>query len=107
MLLTSTMYEVGQDSIAERTHSRAKAIREGRSHATRLLFDHREAPPVPVEQMTDMAVMTAALSEAYGDFAQFMDLRRIVEDEFLNVEKDIEDACRYFFNQPMTAVEAG
>ena len=35
-----------------------------------------------------------------------MDLDGIVENEFWNVEKDVEDSRRYFFNQPTAARDA-
>jgi hypothetical protein len=103
-LLTSTMYQPGEDSVAEALHKRAKLIREGKTRETRLLFDHREAP-ADVD-LTDMDAMVEALREVYGPFADALDLRGIVEAEFWNVEKDIEDSRRYFFNQPTAAVDA-
>lgn len=103
-LQTSTMYQPGEDSIAERTHTRARAILEGRSRETRLLFDHREAPPEV--DLTDRDALTSALREAYGPFADVMDLDGIIENEFWNIEKDVEDSRRYFFNQPTAARDA-
>jgi phage terminase large subunit-like protein len=103
-LQTSTMYEPGQDSIAERSHARARSILEGRVRESRLLFDHREAPAEV--DLTDRASIVAALREVYGPFAEVMDLDGIVENEFWNVEKDIEDSRRYFFNQPTAARNA-
>lgn len=103
-LATSTMYQPGEDSIAERMHTRAKLIREGKTRETRLLFDHREADAGV--DLTDMDAMVAALREVYGPFADAIDLRGIIEGEFWNVEKDIEDSRRYFFNQPTAAVDA-
>jgi hypothetical protein len=104
VLQTTTMYQPGTDSVAETTHGRAKLIAEGHSRASRLLFDHREAP-ADVD-LTDMDAMTAALREVYGPFAEVLDLEGIVENEFWNVEKDIEDSRRYFFNQPTSARDA-
>lgn len=66
-LETSTMYEPGQDSVAEATHTYYKAIREGRirdADAAGLLFDHRQA-----QDGTDLAdrdALLAGLKEAYG-----------------------------------------
>lgn len=100
-LQTTTMYQPGDESVAEGTHARAKLIAEGKSRATRLLFDHREAPAEV--DLTDMAQMVSALREVYGPFADVLDLEGIVENEFWNVEKDIEDSRRYFFNQPTAA----
>lgn len=103
-LQTSTMYQPGEDSIAERTHARARAIFEGRVRESRLLFDHREAPAEV--DLTDKAAVIEALGEVYGPFAGQMDLDGIVENEFWNVEKDVEDSRRYFFNQPTAARDA-
>lgn len=103
-LLTSTMYQPGEDSVLEKLHERAKLIAEGKVRERRLLWDHREAP-AKVE-MTDLDAMVAALREVYGEFADALDLRGIVENEFWNVEKDPEESRRYFFNQPTAARDA-
>ncbi|WP_432034590.1 Terminase [Streptomyces antibioticus] len=103
-LLTSTMYQPGEDSVMERLHERAKLIAEGKVRERRLLWDHREAPDEV--DLTDMDAMVAALTEVYGPFADALDLRGIVEAEFWNVEKDPEESRRYFFNQPTAARDA-
>lgn len=103
-LQTSTMYQPGQDSTAEKTHERARLIREGKVRETRLLFDHLEAP-ADVD-LTDRKAIVAALSEVYGPFADAMDLDGMVDAEFWNIERDIEDSRRYFFNQPTAARDA-
>ena len=103
-LQTTTMYQPGDNSVAEKTHERAKLIAEGKTRASRLLFDHREAPPDV--DLTDGEAIKAALREVYGPFADVLDLDGIVENEFWNIEKDIEDSRRYFFNQPTGAREA-
>lgn len=103
-LLTTTMYQPGDDSVAEKLHERAKLSAEGKTRESRMLFDHREAPAEV--DMTDLGAMTAALREVYGDFADALDLRGIVESEFWNVEKDPEESRRYFFNQPTAARDA-
>ncbi|WP_435601353.1 Terminase [Streptomyces sp. C10-9-1] len=103
-LLTSTMYQPGQNSVLEKLHERAKAIAEGRTREHRLMLDHREAPAKV--DLTDMDQMIAALREVYGPFADALDLRGIVESEFWNIEKDPEESRRYFFNQPTAAITA-
>lgn len=103
-LLTSTMYQPGENSVLEKLHERAKLIAEGKVRERRLLWDHREAP-AKVE-MTDLDGMVAALREVYGEFADALDLRGIVENEFWNIEKDPEESRRYFFNQPTAARDA-
>ncbi|MGW0933649.1 Terminase [Streptomyces sp. NPDC002666] len=101
---TTTMYQPGDESVAEKTHERAKLIAEGKTRASRLLFDHREAP-ADVD-LADGEAIKAALREVYGPFANVLDLDGIVENEFWNIEKDIEDSRRYFFNQPTAARDA-
>lgn len=104
LLQTTTMFQPGADSVAEKTAERARLIAEGKSRATRLLFDHREAPPKV--DLTDRAQIKAALAEVYGPFADVMDLDGIVENEFWNSEKDPEESRRYFFNQPTGTSDA-
>jgi phage terminase large subunit-like protein len=103
-LQTSTMYQPGEESSAEKTHERARLIREGKVREHRLLFDHREAP-ADVD-MTSRKAIVAALREVYGPFADAMDLDGMVDREFWNVERDPEDSRRYFFNQPTAARDA-
>lgn len=104
VLQTTTMYQPGDNSVAEKTHERARLISEGKTRSSRLLYDHREAP-ADVD-LTDRKQLTAALRETYGPFADVMDLDGIIENEFWNTEKDPEDSRRYFFNQPTAARDA-
>lgn len=103
-LQTSTMYQPGEESVAEKTHERARLILEGKVRERRLFFDHREAP-ADVD-LTDRAAIVAALREVYGPFADVMDLDGMVDREFWNIERDPEDSRRYFFNQPTAARDA-
>lgn len=103
-LQTTTMYQPGDNSVAEKTHERAKLIGEGKTPGGRLLFDHREAP-ADVD-LSDGDAIKAALREVYGPFAEVLDLDGIVENEFWNIEKDPEDSRRYFFNQPTASRDA-
>lgn len=103
-LLTSTMYQGGQDSTLETVHKQANAIREGRTRASRLLWDHRHAPAEV--DLTDMDAMVAALTEVYGPAAAWMDLPGIVENEFWDISKDTEESKRYFFNLAGAAATA-
>ncbi len=103
-LLTSTMYQAGEESILEALDKQAKAIREGRARSARLLWDHREAPAAV--DLTDLDQMVAALREVYGPAADWMDLPGIVENEFWDLTKAIEESRRYFFNQRSSAATA-
>lgn len=100
---TSTMYLPGEESVAEETHKLAKLILAGKTKRSRLLFDHREAPPEV--DLTDEAAVLSALREVYGPFAESMDLRRIV-DEIWDPRNDVADSLRYYFNQPTSAADA-
>ncbi|MBP2479110.1 hypothetical protein JOF53_007982 [Crossiella equi] len=103
-LMTSTMYQVGQNSTLEAVDKQAKAIREGRTRSARLLWDHREAPATV--DMTDMDEMVAALTEVYGPAAAWMDLPGIVDAEFWDITKSTEESERYFFNRRGAAAKA-
>lgn len=103
-LLTSTTYQPGEDSTLEKLHDRARLIAEGRTKESRLFFDHREAPPGI--DLADRDALRGALAEVYGPFAGALDLDGIIDNEFWNVAKDIQDARRYFLNQPTAAVDA-
>lgn len=99
-LETSTMYAVGENSVAEATHEYAKAVKTGRVKDGGLLFDHREAPHV--EDLHDDEQLLPALTYVYGDAAEWMDLERIASD-MREPDTDPADARRYFLNQPGTA----
>lgn len=102
-LETSTMYLPGEKSVAEETHDLAKAIKEGKTKRQRLLFDHREADPDV--DLTDEAQVIEGLREAYGPFAEVMDLDRIVS-EIYDPRNDPMDSRRYYFNQPTSSKDA-
>lgn len=99
-LETSTMYAVGESSVAEATHEYHKAVVSGRVRDGGLLFDHREAPHV--EDLHDDDQLLPALEHVYGDAAKWMDLERIASD-IREPDTDPADARRYFLNQPGTA----
>lgn len=102
-LETSTMYLPGEKSVAEETHELAKAIKEGKTKRQRLLFDHREADPDI--DLTDEDAVRAGLREAYGPFADVMDIDRIM-NEIYDPRNDPQDSRRYYFNQPTSSKDA-
>lgn len=105
-LETSTMYEPGQDSVAEATHTYYKAIREGRvrdADAAGLLFDHRQAKDGT--DLTNRDALLAGLREAYGPAAAWMDLDGIVA-EIWDPQSAPSDSRRYWLNQPVAAEDA-
>lgn len=100
-LQTSTMYAIGEDSIAERTHRNYKSHR-----APRLYFDHRAASERLLEDPVyeDKAEVKKGLIQAYGPFAAHMDLDRMVT----LAHKPSQDRAkfrRYFFNLPVSLSE--
>ena len=102
-LETSTMYLPGAGSVAEDTHNYAMAIVEGKVKTARLLFDHREAP-ADID-LSDEASLRAGLAEVYGDFAEVMDLDRII-NEIWDPRNDPADSRRYWLNQRTSASDA-
>lgn len=99
MLETSTMYSVGEDSIAEQTHRLWIAINEGRAKNPGLLFDHIQAPDVP--DLHDTKALRKALAVAYGPAFAWMDIDRLIH-EIQDPMTRAADARRYFLNQPST-----
>ena len=100
---SSTMYEPGQNSVAEATHEQALRIKAGNVRRPRLLFDHRQAPPDV--DLADEASLRAGIIEAYGDAASYMDIERIVS-EVWDSRNDVQDSRRYFLNQVTAASDA-
>lgn len=98
-LETSTMYSVGEDSIAEQTHRLWIAINEGRAKNPGLLFDHVQAPEVP--DLHDTKALKKALAVAYGPAYLWMDIDRLIH-EIQDPMTKPADARRYFLNQPST-----
>lgn len=93
---SSTMYEPGRDSVAERTHRLAQDIRDGRIRHPRLLFDHREASADT--DLDDDVSLLAGLREAYGDAVAYMDLERLTT-EIRDPRNDPTDSVRFFLNR--------
>lgn len=102
-LETSTMYLPGEKSVAEETHDLAKLIREGKTKIQRLLFDHREAD-ADID-LSDPEQVRAGIREAYGPFAEVMDVERILS-EFYDPRNDPQDSRRYYFNQPTSSKDS-
>lgn len=98
MLDTSTMYSIGEDSIAEATHKLFQAIREGRASDPGLLFDHRQAPEVDLSNAEELR---KALIYVYGPASEWMPLDTIIA-ECQDPMTRPSDAKRYFLNQPST-----
>ncbi|MFF8412814.1 Terminase [Streptomyces omiyaensis] len=105
-LETSTMYEPGQNSVAEATHAYYKAIRDGRirdAEAAALLFDHKQAPDGT--DLADRDELLAGLRAAYGPAAEWMDLDGIISDIW-DPQSSPSDSRRFWLNQPVAAEDA-
>lgn len=102
-LEVSTMYAPDEGSVAESTHAYAQAVQEGTIKDASLLFDHRSAP---LEfDWADDDQLRAALAEAYGEAAEWMDLDRLVA-EARDPQTLESDFRRYFLNQPTKSENA-
>ena len=97
LLQCSTMFGPGQGSVAEATHA------AGEMGTGRLLVDHRQAAAVP--DFDDDAGLRAALTQAYGDAASWVDFERIMA-HMRDPRVEAADAIRYYLNRPV-AVAGG
>lgn len=93
-LETSTMYGLGEGSVAEATHSYAQT-----APGAALLFDHKEAPPDT--DIEDDDSLRAALKHVYGPAAAWMNIEGIIQNEFRDPAKSEADNRRYWLNQPV------
>lgn len=96
MLETSTMYQPGQDSVAEATHDYWREIKAGRIKNRGILFDHKQGT-VP-EDWDDDDAMIEGLRQAYGAASEWMDFDRILS-EIRDPKTTKASTCRYFLNQ--------
>lgn len=100
---TTTMYQPGQESVAEQTYDLADLIQEGRTRRKRLLFDHRwgelgDGLPLEGESEEDYeARVYAAFEEAYGETAFYNEIPAKVDD-FFDPRKKQANIRRFFLN---------
>lgn len=99
MLETSTMYALGENSVAEGTHSYAQSVREGRTRDQSLLFDHKQASES--WDLTVKAQRVKALREAYGPAASWMDIDALAQT-WNDPQKSEASFRRYWLNQPVS-----
>ncbi len=119
---TTTMYEPGEDSIAEDTYFLADMIQEGKARRPRLLFDHRWAEVVSLEKIkvqddslkggerieTEdeyIARLKNAFLEAFGDAIAWNDPEGLLDSLFDTRQSETETR-RYFFNSLVSASNA-
>ncbi|HEY5988010.1 MAG TPA: hypothetical protein VIV12_16805, partial [Streptosporangiaceae bacterium] len=91
LLQTSTMYAPGEDSVAERTHEAY-----GKGLLPRFLMDHKGI--TDEIDLADDAVVERALRYVYGEFADKMDLQRVMAD-LRDPRYDENEQRRYFLNE--------
>ena len=73
VLETTTMYQPGENSVAEETYRTAHDELEGRlTHDARTLFDHRYSN-LPIEDLSNTEKLKHALYESYGSAAKSTD----------------------------------
>lgn len=102
-LETSTMYMVGEESVAESSHQLAQDILAGRVKKQRFLFDHREG--FPDVDLADEKSLRASLVEAYGPFAEVMDLDGIIQHVW-DPRNHPQESKRFFLNMASAAADA-
>jgi len=96
-LETSTMYAMDEGSVAEHSHLYARKVAEGVIKDSGFLFDHRQG--AAEFDWDDDDQLRAAVTEAYGEAAVWMDIERVIA-EIRDPQTSEADARRYFLNQP-------
>lgn len=99
---TTNAHEPGQESVAEGSYLAWRAIVEGRSKSTGLLYDSREAPG-DIDLADERQVMDG-LRAAYGD-SFWVDLDRILA-EIYDPDTPPEEARRFYLNQIVAAADS-
>ncbi len=94
--IPTTMYEPGRGSIAELLHDEAREIQAGTAAASRLLFNHRYAGAET--NMDDDASFEAGLREAYGDAAEYIDIKGLMQRRRSKTASR-EYTAQFFLNQ--------
>jgi hypothetical protein len=109
-ITTTNAHAPGHDSVAEKDFLAHLAIKEGRSRASGLLYDSREAPASI--DLADPDLLLVGLALAYGDAAKtpdnpggWVDLERIREEVY-DPTTPPEDARRFYLNQIVAAADS-
>lgn len=102
MLETTNAHSAGTESVAEKSYDAWRAMSEGRTRSSALLYDSREAhTDVDLADEPDLFV---ALAEAYGD-STWVDFERL-RDEIYDPATPPEDSRRFYLNQITAAVDS-
>lgn len=105
---TTTMYQPGEDSVAEDTYRLADLIAEGRTRRQRMLFDHRWGELGEAQQQSDESDeqyekrIAEAFADAYGDAAAWNDVADML-DAFFDPRNNENQQRRYFLNSLVEA----
>lgn len=99
---TTNAHEPGADSTAERSYLSWRAIVEGRSKATGLLYDTREA--LPDTDLANEDSLRQGLRAAYGD-SYWVNLDRILAEVY-DPDTPPEEARRFYLNQIVAAADS-
>lgn len=98
MLSTTTMFEPGQQSVAEELYGEAERLM-GRPRRHFGFFWHHREGTIDEADWDDDAAQLASLAEAYGPAADWMDLESIVLDEIRAPGSKAAENMRYFHNR--------
>ncbi|WP_053352714.1 terminase large subunit domain-containing protein [Leucobacter musarum] len=108
---TTTMYQPGEESVAEDTYRLADLIEEGRTRRARLLFDHRWGELGDARQGDEETVdqyearIAEAFADAYGDAAAWNDVEDML-DAFFDPRNKESEQRRFFLNALVAASNA-
>lgn len=97
MLATTTMFEPGQQSVAEELYDEAERLAAKRKHFG--FYWHHCEGTITEADWGDDAAQVASLREAYGPAAEWMDLESIVLDEIRAPGSVAAENMRYFHNR--------
>lgn len=99
MLATTTMFEPGQQSVAEELYDEAEKL-AGRTRKTfGFCWHHREGDIDPVVEWDDDTAQLRSLGEAYGPASEWMDLPLIISEEIRAPGSRLTENLRYFHNR--------
>jgi len=103
-LETTTMFGVGEESIAEKTIEYSEQIEEGLARKPRALIDHRWGE-ISDADFRDEKKLAAALIDAYGDAIAWNPVDYLIERAY-DPRRPIERTRRYRLNAANSAVNA-
>lgn len=103
-LETTTMYDPGADSVAEKTYKYAQKILEGKTKRARLYFNHRYSA-LPERELGDEEKLREAIADSYGGALDWNDVDSIV-DKIYDPRTSVRASMRYYLNAITAASDA-